>query len=157
MAIGYRHTKTYIAASFDHDRDAVEKLYEWNKDNKLSFHFVDVHSLTQSYDTSRYCSIKKSLSERMSVSKTFILIVGQHTNEVTKGASIIMVVVVMYDYSCRIHIVNMATRLTIKVIFNMNANWLSVKMPRLLFYTIQLTWIEIVALKLLDTKEPILQ
>lgn len=25
MAIGYRHTKTYIAASFDHDRDAVEK------------------------------------------------------------------------------------------------------------------------------------
>jgi len=51
MAIGYRHTKTYIAASFDHDRDAVEKLYEWNKDNKLSFHFVDVHSLTQSYDT----------------------------------------------------------------------------------------------------------
>ena len=41
--------------------------------------------------------------------------------------------------------------------FNMNANWLSVKMPRLLFYTIQLTWIEIVALKLLDTKEPILQ
>ena len=86
MAIGYRHTKTYIAASFDHDRDAVEKLYEWNKDNKLSFHFVDVHSLTQSYDTSRYCSIKKSLSERMSVSKTFILIVGQHTNEVTKGA-----------------------------------------------------------------------
>ena len=47
MAIGYRHTKTYIAASFDHDRDAVEKLYEWNKDNKLSFHFVDVHSLTK--------------------------------------------------------------------------------------------------------------
>lgn len=30
MAIGYRHTKTYIAASFDHDRDAVEKLYECN-------------------------------------------------------------------------------------------------------------------------------
>lgn len=86
MAIGYRHTKTYIAASFDHDRDAVEKLYEWNKDNKLSFHFVDVHSLTKSYDSSRYCSIKKSLSDRMSVSKTFILIVGQHTNEVTKGA-----------------------------------------------------------------------
>lgn len=40
MAIGYRHTKTYIAASFDHDRDAVEKLYEWNKDtnNGKPFH-----------------------------------------------------------------------------------------------------------------------
>lgn len=86
MAIGERHTKTYIAASFDHDKDAVEKLYEWNRDNHLSFHFVDVHSLTHSYDSSRYCSIKKSLSERMSVSKTFVLIVGQHTNEVTKGA-----------------------------------------------------------------------
>ena len=81
MVIGYRHTKTYIAASFDHDRDAVEKLYEWNRDNRLSFHFIDVHSLTQSYDSSRYCSIKRSLSDRMSVSKNFILIVGQHTNE----------------------------------------------------------------------------
>ena len=38
MAIGYRHTKTYIAASFDHDRDAVEKLYEWNKD-KVTMYF----------------------------------------------------------------------------------------------------------------------
>ena len=66
MAIGYRHTKTYIAASFDHDRDAVEKLYEWNKDNKLSFHFVDVHSLTQSYDTSRCCSDAESVDDYQS-------------------------------------------------------------------------------------------
>lgn len=86
MVIGERHTKTYIAASFDHDLDAVEKLYEWNNDTRLSFHFVDVHSLTQSYDYSRYCSIKSSLRTRMSVSKTFILIVGSHTNEVTNGA-----------------------------------------------------------------------
>ena len=154
MAIGYRHTKTYIAASFDHDRDAVEKLYEWNKDNELSFHFVDVHSLTQSYDTSRYCSIKKSLSERMSVSKTFILIVGQHTNEVTKGAC--------YNNGCGGYVRLLLSNPYCKYGYSINnksynANWLSVKMPRLLFYTIQLTWIEIVALKLLDTKEPILQ
>lgn len=86
MKLGERHTKTYIAASFDHDRDAVEKLYEWNADKSLDFHFVDVHSLTQSYDTSLYCSIKQSLRERMAVSKTFVLIAGPHTNRVTKGA-----------------------------------------------------------------------
>lgn len=86
MNLGERHTKTYIAASFDHDKDAVQNLYDWNDDKRLSFHFVDVHSLTQSYDTSLYCSIKRSLRERMAVSKTFVLIVGSHTKSVTKGS-----------------------------------------------------------------------
>jgi len=89
MNLGQNHTKTYIAASFDHDKDAVQKLYDWNDDKRLDFHFVDVHSLTQSYDTSMYCTIKKSLRDRMSVSKTFVLIVGAFTNTVTKGACFI--------------------------------------------------------------------
>lgn len=86
MNLGVRHTKTYIAASFDHDKDAVQKLYDWNEDKSLDLHFKDVHSLTQSYDSSLYCSIKQSLRDRMSVSKTFILIVGPNTDAVTKGA-----------------------------------------------------------------------
>ena len=39
----------------------------------------------------------------------------------------------------------------------MNAIWPFVKMPRLLFYTNQLTWIEIFVLKLFDTEEPTLR
>lgn len=86
MNLGFYHTKTYIAASFDHDIDAVNKLYEWNESDRFSLNFRNVHELTQCYDSSSYCTIKRSLRERMRVSKTFVLIVGQHTNNITKGA-----------------------------------------------------------------------
>lgn len=86
MNLGIYHTKTYIAASFDHDKDAVDKLYEWNENDRFSLNFKNVHELTQCYDSSNYCTIKRSLRDRMKVSKTFVLIVGQHTNSVTKGA-----------------------------------------------------------------------
>lgn len=78
-------TKTYIAADFDHDKDAVEILHQWNDSDHWSLHFKDAHELQQSYDTSLPCSIKSSLKYRMDASKTFILIVGDHTNTVTKG------------------------------------------------------------------------
>lgn len=78
-------TKTYIAADFDTDRDAVEILHKWNESEHWSLHFKDAHELQQSYDSSLYCSIKSSLKMRMDASKTFILIVGDKTNIVTKG------------------------------------------------------------------------
>lgn len=86
MALGTNRTKTYIAADFDNDKDAVDQLKKWNDGNYWSLSFVDVHELTQSRDDSLYCSIKKSLKERMDVSKTFILIVGNSTDSVTKGS-----------------------------------------------------------------------
>ena len=78
-------TKTYIAADFDHDKDAVDLLYYWKNNKYLSFDFQDAHDLTQARDTSLYCSIKKSLRLRLNESKTFVLIVGEHTNSLTKG------------------------------------------------------------------------
>lgn len=78
-------TKTYIAADFDNDKDGVEILHKWNESNHWSLHFKDAHELQQSYDSSLYCSIKSSLKMRMDASKTFILIVGDKTNNVTKG------------------------------------------------------------------------
>lgn len=80
-----RKTKIYIAAEWDGDHDAVEKLHQWNESDHWSLHFKDVHEYTQSYDSSLYCSIKRSLATRMSISKTFILIVGENTNSTTKG------------------------------------------------------------------------
>lgn len=79
-------TKTYIAADWDSDEDAVNKLYKWNDGKKWSLSFHDVHELTQSRDSSLYCTIKKSLKTRMDASKTFVLIVGSNTNAVTKGS-----------------------------------------------------------------------
>lgn len=78
-------TKTYLAADFDHDKDAIDILYDWKKNKYLDFDFQDAHDLTQSRDSSLYCSIKKSLRYRLGESKTFVLIVGEHTNSITKG------------------------------------------------------------------------
>lgn len=82
--MGYR-TKTYIAADWDSDVDAVEKLHEWNNSSHWSLSFHDAHELTQARDSSLYCSVKSSLKTRMDSSKAFILIVGNNTDSVTKG------------------------------------------------------------------------
>lgn len=79
-------TKTYIAGDWDGDSDAIEQLYFWKKNNYYSFDFVDVHSFMQSSDNSLPCSIKKSLRERLNISKCFVLVVGSHTATVTKGS-----------------------------------------------------------------------
>lgn len=83
MAI-YR-TRTYIAADYDHDKNAVDQLHKWNDSNYWSLSFTDAHSLQTSSDSSLYCSIKSSLKYRMDGSKAFVLIVGDHTNTVSKG------------------------------------------------------------------------
>lgn len=78
-------TRTYIAADFDHDKDAVDQLHKWNESNYWSLSFTDAHDLQTSSDDSLYCSIKSSLKYRMDGSKTFVLIVGDHTDSITKG------------------------------------------------------------------------
>ena len=82
--MAYR-TKTYIAGDWTGDKDLIDKLYEWNNSKHWALHFVDAHELTQARDSSLYCSIKKSLAERLDASKTFVLIVGANTKNLTKG------------------------------------------------------------------------
>lgn len=82
---GAYRTRTYIAADWDHDHDAVEQLHKWNDSDYWGLSFLDAHELQQSRDTSLFCSIKSSLKERMDHSKQFVLIVGDHTDTVTKG------------------------------------------------------------------------
>lgn len=48
--------------------------------------FSDAHELTQVRDTSLPCSIKRSFSERLDGSKTFVLIVGNKTNCLSIGS-----------------------------------------------------------------------
>ena len=84
MILSYR-TRTYIAADFDQDKDAVDKLHQWNDSDHWALSFTDAHDLQTSNDGSLYCSIKSSLKYRMDSSKRFVLIVGENTNAVTKG------------------------------------------------------------------------
>lgn len=78
-------TKTYIAADWTGDQDAVQQLYKWNDSNYWGLSFTDAHESTQSYDSSLFCTIKRSLRERMNSSKTFVLIVGEKTKSLIKG------------------------------------------------------------------------
>ena len=79
-------TCTYIAGDWTGDKNLIDKLHEWNNNQKLGLKFVDVHDLTQSRDTSLPCSIKQNLRKRLSVTKTFVLIVGESTSNLTKGS-----------------------------------------------------------------------
>lgn len=79
-------TKTYLAGDWTGDSDAIEQLYKWNEGDRWNFHFVDVHSNKQCYDSSLPCTIKSSLRERMNMSKIFILVVGDNTTSTRKGS-----------------------------------------------------------------------
>lgn len=82
--MAYR-TKTYIAGDWDGDKDAIEQLYKWKESKYLSLDFIDAHDLHQARDTSLNCSIKKSLSQRLNVSKRFVLVVGEKTKDLRSG------------------------------------------------------------------------
>jgi len=79
-------TKTYIAADWTGDKDAVERLQQWNEGDHWSLSFPDAHDLTQARDTSLNCSIKDSLGKRLDASKNFVLIVGKDTKAVRSGS-----------------------------------------------------------------------
>ena len=81
-------TKTYIAADWTGDKNAIDQLHEWNDNDYWSLSFVDVHEFKQARDTSLPCSIKKSLKERMDASKTFVLIVGENTKNLREGSCV---------------------------------------------------------------------
>lgn len=85
MIMTYR-TKTYIAADWDGDSNAVQQLHTWNDSEKFNLSFTDAHSLTQARDSSLNCSIKSSLAIRLDASKTFVLIVGNNTKNVRSGS-----------------------------------------------------------------------
>ena len=78
-------TRTYIAADWTNDYDAVERLHKWNDSEYWSLSFSDAHDLKQAYDSSLNCTIKKSLKSRLDASKTFVLIVGENTAQLTAG------------------------------------------------------------------------
>lgn len=78
-------TKTYIAGDWDGDRDAIQKLYDWNESKSVPIHFTNAHDLTQARDSSLNCSIKQSLKTRLDASKRFVLIVGEKTASLRSG------------------------------------------------------------------------
>lgn len=79
-------TRTYIAGDWTGDAELITKLYQWNNDDRLNFHFSDAHQMKMARDDSLPCTIKNSLRDRLNGSKTFVLIVGNGTDGLTKGS-----------------------------------------------------------------------
>lgn len=83
--MAYR-TRTYIAADWDNDKDAVDMLYKWNEDNSLALSFVDAHELSECRnDDTNNCNIKKNCSQNLDHSKDFVLIIGKKTKHLRAG------------------------------------------------------------------------
>lgn len=79
-------TKTYIAGDWTGDAAAIEQLHKWNESNYWSLSFTDAHDFIQARDSSLNCNIKRSLKQRLDMSKTFVLIMGNKTDSVTAGS-----------------------------------------------------------------------
>lgn len=69
------HSQTYVAGDWTGGSDAIKQLEKWNERNHWNLHYNDVHKKTQACDSSLRCSIKKYLKERMSKTKSFVLVV----------------------------------------------------------------------------------
>jgi len=79
-------TKTYIAADWDTDIEAVEALRRWNESEHWSLSFGDAHEISQiRNDDTNNCGIKKNCSQNLDYSKNFVLIVGSKTKSLRSG------------------------------------------------------------------------
>lgn len=79
--MAYR-TRTYIAADWDNDKDAFDKLCIWNKSSDRELSFGDAHELSECRsDKTNNCNIKRNCAHNLDHSKSFVLIIGEHTKE----------------------------------------------------------------------------
>lgn len=76
-------TKTYISGNWYDDKDAMDKLQQWNE----NWYLTSSNDLIQPKTVPSYiCTNKLFIKTRMGVSKTFVLIVGETTNRLTAGS-----------------------------------------------------------------------
>ncbi|MBD5142953.1 MAG: molecular chaperone Tir [Ruminococcus sp.] len=79
-------TRIYIAADWESDKNAVDRLIYWNNNNYWGLSFRDAHELSQCRsDSTNNCNIKKNCSQNLDHSKGFVLIVGSNTKYLRAG------------------------------------------------------------------------
>lgn len=76
--------KVYIAFDGDSDMRYYTMLEAWSKNENNDFEFHNAHDLNTARDSSNEESIKKDLRIRFANSKLFILLIGEHTKNLTK-------------------------------------------------------------------------
>ncbi len=79
-------TKTYIAADWENDKNAVDALSYWNKQKNRGLSFSDAHEISKiRNDYTNNCNIKKNCSYNLDYSKHFVLIIGEKTKSLRAG------------------------------------------------------------------------
>lgn len=81
--MAYRN-KTYVAFDGDKDMYAYNLMKAWKQNDNTNFNFYDAHDINTALDSSTEETIKRRLSERMSNSKVFVLLVGESTKYLYK-------------------------------------------------------------------------
>jgi hypothetical protein len=74
----YRN-KAYLCFDGDNDIHYYRLMKAWHENKDFDFSFNDAHDLKQARDSSLEATIKRSLRERMSNSREFIVLVGENT------------------------------------------------------------------------------
>ena len=77
-------TKMYVAFDGNKDMKYYNTLKMWSNNNEIDFSLNNAHDLKQARDTSLPESIKRSLRDRIQVSKIMLLIGGEETHHHTK-------------------------------------------------------------------------
>ncbi len=81
-----RRTRTYIAADWENDKNAVDILIKWNNSDYWGLSFGDAHELSKCLsDDTNNCNIKKNCSQNLDHSKHFVLIIGDKTKKLRAG------------------------------------------------------------------------
>ena len=116
-------TRTYIAAEWDGDSDAVQQLHKWNDSNHFSLSFTDAHDLQQSRDGSLNCSIKRSLAEGlMHLKHLYLLLVAiQKVYEVVVvNTAVVKIVGKEFAHEEILWIIVVISNMNVKKLFEMD-------------------------------------
>lgn len=81
--MSYRN-KTYVAFDADTDIQYYRMMTAWKENDRIDFDFHNAHDLNNLMKTSSEETIKRKLRERLNNTKSFILLVGEHTKDLYK-------------------------------------------------------------------------
>lgn len=81
--MAYRN-KTYVCFDGDNDIRYYNLMKAWKQNDNTDFNFYDAHDLNTALDSSLEETIKRKLKERLNNTKIFVILLGEHTKNLTK-------------------------------------------------------------------------
>jgi DNA-directed RNA polymerase subunit RPC12/RpoP len=85
LPLNYR-TRIFLAGDWEGDAEVLHQLIQWNKDENWGLSFIHDQDEMYSLSNCLYCTMKRLLEEQMSVSRTFVLVVGSKTKRLREGS-----------------------------------------------------------------------